>query len=73
MKTITAAHHALMAAHCVGAGRGAEAALHYALAAEEAELSLAFARAAHLYRLSIELMPDGAAEIFLTLWLVFWE
>jgi predicted ATPase len=55
--------HALMAAHCVGAGRTAEAAYHYALAAEEAELSLAFSRAIQLFRLSIELMPPGAAEV----------
>jgi len=57
---------ALLAVHCLGAGRTEEAADHYARAAAEAAEAVAFERAAQLYQLSLELHappPAQAAEL----------
>lgn len=48
--------------HYQASGQAARAAFYYRLAAESADRSLAFARAVKLYRLSLELDPQSAAN-----------
>ena len=69
-RAYAAAHpveHALLAVHCLGAGRPDEAAEHYLKAADEAAEALAFDRAAQLYRLGLDLRarpPQDASPLW---------
>jgi len=54
--------HEVLGVHCREAGELKRAAVHFARAADQAVQALAFERASTLYRRSLELGPESAAE-----------